>query len=75
MSDPHGHILKVSGLYLNFLLIYKNLLQLGDHGHVRSRQNEVRLDQVKVGLISDVKGPIYLYPEGFRSIYCFLAYL
>ena len=54
-SYPYGHILKVSGQYLHFWLIYKDLFSMGDHGHDRSWQNEVRLDQVMVGLPSDLK--------------------
>ena len=30
-------------------------LQLGDHGHFRSWLHEVRLGQVQVGFLSDIK--------------------
>ena len=38
-----------------FLVNHKDSFKLGDHGHNRSRQNEVRFDQVKIGLPNDLK--------------------
>ena len=56
LTDPNGYILKFSGRYLHFWLIYKDLLKLGDHGHVRSWLGEVRLDQVRVSVLGGQKG-------------------
>ena len=64
--DMYCHILKISGKFLNFWLIYKNVFLLGDHDHVR-------LDQVRVSFLSDHKVPLCSYAESFRSISLFLA--
>ena len=56
LTDTYGHILKFSGRYLHFCLIYKDLFKLGDHGHVKSWLGEVRLDQVRVSFLGGQKG-------------------
>ena len=53
-SNPCGPIWKVSVQYPNFWAIHIFFV-LDGHGHDRSRKNEVRLDQVRVGLLSDIK--------------------
>ena len=57
LRDQCGPILNVSGRYFNFWFIYKDLLQLGDHGHVRSCLGEVRFDNVRVSFLSVHRGP------------------
>ena len=44
--------------YLDFFPSFKVVLELSDHGHVRSWLGEVRLGQVSLGLIIEFKGPI-----------------
>ena len=56
--DPYDHILKVSGQYLYFFLSFKVGLKLSDHGNIMSWPGEVRLEQVSLGLMNDLKGPI-----------------
>ena len=58
---------------LIFKFIYEDLFKLGDHGHDRSGLSEVRLEQVRVGFLSDLKRPLWLYPESFRRISSFWA--
>ena len=41
---------------------------MGDHGDVRSWQSEVRLDQVRVSILSDHNVPLPSYAESFKSI-------
>ena len=67
--DPYDHILKVSGKYIDFWSSYKCLLKLGDHDSVRSRLGKGRLDQVRLGSLNNLEGPLQSYPESFRSIY------
>ena len=69
----NGHILKISCQYLYFCLIYKNCYKwvtIVIIGH-----DYVRLDQVRVGLLSDLKWPLWSHPESFMSLSSFLAYL
>ena len=43
-KDPYYHVLKLSGQYGYFWLSYKGVIEVGDHGHDRSRQGDVSLD-------------------------------
>ena len=45
---------------------------MGDQSHVRYRLGVVRLDQVRIGLIKDLKGPQGAYPECFKLMPLFL---
>ena len=54
--DPHDHKMKVSSKYLDCFPSFKVVLKLSDHGHFRSWLGEVRLDEVSLGLINDLRG-------------------
>ena len=62
LKGPYDHILKLSDQYGYFQLSYEGVLSLGDHGHDRFWQGKVRLDQVRLGFINDLMGPLLSNP-------------
>ena len=71
LTIPHAHIPEVPGQSAFFLVSYKGLLKLGDHGHDRSWIGEVRLDLMRLGFIDYLKGPLHLCTETFMAISIF----